>query len=498
MKNKITLLNMISSLLLQICTIVSGFIVPRVILSYFGSDVNGLVSSIGQFLSYISLVEGGIGAVILANLYKPLINKDNDIISSVMVTAKKFYKKIGVIFICYSLILSVAYPIVFETGFSFGYVCSLTLILSLATTIQYMFAINFRMLLYADKKVYIVSFLQIAIVILNIFLIVLSVYIYPNIHILKLITAVVYVIQPIYYGKYVKKYYHIDWKAEPNNNLIRERWNGFAINTAAFIHNCTDIAVLTILTDLKTVSVYSVYSLITNGIKQLIISLLNGLDATLGQAYAKGDTNELNQKIDLYEFIVMCVSFFLYTITALFITPFVMIYTKGITDANYYQPVFGVLLVISETMYIVKFPHMNLAYSANKFKEITIPAYVEAGLNILISVSLVYKFGLIGVAIGTIVAMVFRTVFHVYFTTRLIEGRAQSIFYKKFFAFLGISVLAFFIGLKWFPVEEFTFVCWITKAVICSIIYAALMALLIVAMFKSEAKYLINYLRKKQ
>lgn len=72
MKNKATLLNMISGLILQLFTLVSGFILPKIILIYFGSEVNGLVSSLNQFLSYITLVEGGITGVIVANLYLAL------------------------------------------------------------------------------------------------------------------------------------------------------------------------------------------------------------------------------------------------------------------------------------------------------------------------------------------------------------------------------------------------------------------------------------------
>ena len=74
--NKVTLINVISSLLFQILTIINGFIIPRLILSYFGSDVNGLTTSISQFLTYISLIEGGITGVIMASLYKPLYEKD--------------------------------------------------------------------------------------------------------------------------------------------------------------------------------------------------------------------------------------------------------------------------------------------------------------------------------------------------------------------------------------------------------------------------------------
>ena len=109
MKNKATLLNMISGMVLQFFTLVSGFILPKIILTCFGSEVNGLVSSLNQFLSYITLVEGGITGVIIANLYKPIVEQDNNKISSVLVTADRFYKKIGALFIGYSVVLSVVF-----------------------------------------------------------------------------------------------------------------------------------------------------------------------------------------------------------------------------------------------------------------------------------------------------------------------------------------------------------------------------------------------------
>lgn len=95
---KITLINIISNIILQIANIFSWFIIPKIILTYFGSDVNGLVSSITQFLSYITLIEGGVTGVVMASLYKPLVNNDNKKISAIIKTSQKFYKKVGIIF----------------------------------------------------------------------------------------------------------------------------------------------------------------------------------------------------------------------------------------------------------------------------------------------------------------------------------------------------------------------------------------------------------------
>lgn len=67
--------NAISSLILQSTTIIQGLILPRLILYTFGSETNGLVSSINNLLGFISLLEGGLGAVVLAELYGPIEKK---------------------------------------------------------------------------------------------------------------------------------------------------------------------------------------------------------------------------------------------------------------------------------------------------------------------------------------------------------------------------------------------------------------------------------------
>ena len=402
MKSKVTLINIISSLTLQVVTVISGFIIPKIILTNFGSSVNGLVSSLNQFLSYITLIEGGITGVVLANLYKPLVDHDNKKISAVLVTAKKFFNKIGYLFIAYSIGVAVVYPILSKEGFSWSFVASLTVVLSLNLLIQYLFSLSFRVLLQADKKLYVISFTQIVITVCNIACAFFSVKIYPSIHLLKLLTGLLYIIQPLVYGYFVKKHYSINWGTEPDDNLLKERWNGFAINCAAFIHNSTDITILTIFTNLATVSIYGVYTLVTNGLNGLFAAVFRAIAPTVGQAYAKGDEHELNKKLDLFEFITFISVYFCFTLSGLLITPFVQLYTNGITDVDYIQPIFGVLIVMAEGLYLIKEPHLDLSYSANKFKELSVPAFVEAGINILVSIILVHKLGLIGVAIGTI------------------------------------------------------------------------------------------------
>ena len=498
MKQKITLKNTVATLVFQLVSILSGFIIPKIILSTFGSDVNGLVSSITQFLSYISLIEGGVTGVVMASLYRPLVEKDNKKLNSILKTTNNFYKKISIIFITYTLTLAIAYPLVFNTGFSYLYVFSLTLILSITLMIQYMFSLSLRTLLNADKKIYIVSITQSIILLLGVLLAYLSVNIYPNIHILKLLTGISFIVQPITYKHFVNKYYKIDKSAKEDKSLLKSRWDGFAINVAAFIHNGTDITILTIFANLTTVSVYSVYALVSTGLKSIINALVSSLNPTIGHAYARRDWKELNQKMDLYEYIIFVLVSFTFSLATLLIVPFVMIYTSGINDADYYQPVFAILLLASEALYLIKFPHLNLAYSASKFKEIAPSGFIEAGINIVLSLILVPFFSLIGVAIGTVVAMAYRMIYHVWFTTKLIRDRKQSIFYSKFIIFTLASLLGIFISNLLIPAAEYTIISWGWHAIFYSIIIGIILLGVSIVFFKKEITYLKNYLIRKK
>lgn len=75
MRSKNAILNISTSLILQMLTAISGLVISRLILLTYGSGVNGLVASISQFLSYVSLLEAGVGGVIRARLFKPLAEK---------------------------------------------------------------------------------------------------------------------------------------------------------------------------------------------------------------------------------------------------------------------------------------------------------------------------------------------------------------------------------------------------------------------------------------
>lgn len=502
MRSKKAILNVFTNLLLELIVIIYGFVVPKMIIQSFGSDVNGLISSITQFLGYIALLESGFGPVVKSILYKPIAKKNNQEILNILNASEKFFRLISYIFILYIIILSIIYPIIINTEFAFIYSFSLIIIISISTFAEYYFGMTYKLFLQADQKKYIISIIQIITYIINIITVIILVKMGMNIHAIKIITGLVFVIRPMVQNLYVKKIYKINLKNANKKYEIKNKWDGLAQHIAYVIHSNTDIAILTVFTNLSEVSVYSIYYLIVTGLKSLIQSFTSGIDASFGDMIAKREKNNLNKKFSAYEVSYNSISTIIFTSAIILIIPFMTIYTKGITDANYIRCTFGVLLVISEYIWAIRLPYSSITLAAGHFKETRIGAWIECISNILISIILVWKYGIVGVTIGTIVAMTIRTIEFIYHTNKYILDRSIWESIKKIILVI-VETIVIILICKYLPyVDNTNYINWLVNAIMVGIVASLVTFISNYAFYKNEIKEVIkifkNILNKKK
>ena len=430
-----------TNLVLQITAIIYGFVVPKVIIDHFGSDVNGLISSIAQFLAYITLLESGFGPVVKATLYKPIAEKNHEAIAGILKTSERFFRKIALIFVLYIIILCFVFPIIAKADFDTFFTVSLVVIIGISTFAEYFFGMTYRLFLQAEQKTYIISIIQSATYILSTIAVALLAIFGANVVVIKLVAGLIFVIRPLAQNCYVKRKYKINLYGARKDYPIKQKWDGLAQHIAAVVHGNTDVTVLTIFTTLAEVSVYSVYYLVISGIKRIVQSFNNGLDASFGDMIAKNEVENLRKKFSIYETLFIMVVTIIFICTFLLITPFVKIYTSGVTDADYVRPVFGFLLTLSELVWSIRLPYSSITLAAGHFKETRRGAWVEAIVNIVLSVILVFNFGLIGVAIGTTVAMLIRTIEFVYHANKYILKRSVRTSAYKIVTAVVITVI---------------------------------------------------------
>lgn len=495
MRSKKAVINIITTLALQVIAIVYGFIVPKIIITSFGSSVNGLVSSITQFLAYISLLESGIGPVIKASLYKPIANKNKKEISDVLKASENFFKTISYIFIIYLLILAFVYPLIVSSEFGYFYTLSLVIIISISTFAEYYFGMTYKLYLQAEQKTYIISTIQIITYIFSIIIIVILAKLNCSIHLIKLISGFIFVLRPILQSIYVKKKYQINIMLSDKNYHLKNKWDGLAQHIASVIHNNTDITILTIFTSLVEVSIYSVYYLVIKGINSLMQSFAGGIDASFGDMIAKKEYDNLNKKFNMYEVFYFTIATIIYTCSIILIVPFVSVYTKKIVDANYIRPLFGTLLVLSEFLWAIRLPYSSITLAAGHFKETRKGAWIEAITNIVISVILVFKYGIIGVAVGTLIAMLIRTVEFVYHTNKYILNRNVFESIKKILVIIIEVLLIVFLS-KYLPkINVVSYLTWIEYALLVGLLAVIVVLPINIIIYKKEFKEMINIIK---
>ena len=403
-------LNTFTSLLFEVVAAICGFILPRLILSHFGSAYNGITSSICQFIACVALLKSGIGSVTRAALYKPLAIHDDYAVSCVFVATEKFMRRIALIFMGALFLFAVVYPFAVKDQFSWSFAFSLALILGVSTFAQYYFGIAHQMLLDADQRQYIATIINIGGIVLNTLVASALIVLGCSIHVVQLGSAVVFAIQPIALMYYVSRRYHINRNVCPNNNALSQRWDAFGHQLASFVNTNTDIMVLTLATNVFEVSVYTIYCMVAHAVRKVITGFTGGIGAAFGNMLAKEENERLYRYFKIFDFITFVFSLWAFSCTATLIVPFVGVYTRGVYDVDYTRDSFGYLLAFSEFLVCVKIPYQILVQTFGYFKQTKKGAFVEAGLNIVTSVIFVCLIGLDGVLIGTIIAALYRTI----------------------------------------------------------------------------------------
>lgn len=490
MRKKRLLYNSTSALLNELILLICDFILPRQILLSYGSDVNGLVTSITQFLGFIALTEMGVGAVVKSALYKPLATNDEVETSRILRSARNFFNKIGRVLLIYIALLCLLYPLITRSEFDYSFIVPLILAISISSVAQYYFGIVNQLLLTADQRSYIYLLLNVASTIINTVASVLMMRYGMGIQLVKFAASIALLIKPIGMAWFVNRHYKIDRKIDLPYEPIKQKWNGIAQHMASFILSHTDVIVLTVFSTLKNVSIYNIYYMVVAGIRRLLTTVMTGVEALFGNLYAKKDP-ELIRHFSMYEWIMHTGVTLLFSVTAMLICPFISIYTMGVIDTNYIYPLFGALLVAAYGAYCIRLPYNTMVLAAGHYKETQASAILEAVINVVVSVILVNWCGLYGVAGGTLAAMLYRSCYLAFYLSKAILYRPFIHFIKHMFVDV-IVIVAVYFSARWLITDVNGYFEWLTLAgkvfAIASIEVVAINGLLYRAEFKDAIK----------
>lgn len=430
--------NFIWGILGNIITSIVAIIIPRLFIVNYGSEVNGLLSSIRQIYVYLALLEVGVGDASVVALYGPIGNEDHLAANKILAATDRYYKKIGCIYAACVVGLGFIYPLLLDTSIPYMTCCLVIILQGSGSVISYLVQGKYNMLLRVDNRNYVTTNLT---TVTSVFTDISRIFLLmhgKSIVEVQTTYLIFNLIKMVYVSWYIKKHYKwLDLSVEPNYQAIAQRGAVFVHQISSLVFSHTDVLLLTFVCGLKTVSIYSMYATIYGMVDNIITITSNSIQSVLGQIF-NTDRKRYMELHEVFETYYLALVFSLLAIATIFILPFMKLYTEG-SDINYIDWKLPVLFGMYQLLSYGRVPSNMVIGFANEFKTTQWRACLEAIINLAVSFVCVFKFGIYGVLFGTIAALIYRANDVIIFANHHIFKRSMWPTYRKW----GVNAIIF-------------------------------------------------------
>ncbi|HFU3967075.1 TPA: lipopolysaccharide biosynthesis protein [Streptococcus suis] len=438
-------INSAISLFYQICSVVIGLIIPRLILQKYGSEINGVVNSITQLLGFISLLDLGVGGVVQSALYKPLAEHDENKVSQIYSSATKYFNSIAKILLVYIFVLCLYYGLFKNDEFDWIFTTTLILVIAINYFTQYYLGICNTLLLNADQRISIVTLINLFVLLINTVATIVMLQLDISVQWVKLVSSCTFLLRSFLLATYVKMKYSIKKIKNPPKGVIKNQWSGLAQHIAVSVTNSVDNLLLTMFGTFSMISIYNVYVLPLLSIRNLLEVTSNSYKSFFGRLIAKSEKERLLIEFARYETLLHYICTLIMGTTLVTLIPFVIVYTTGVNDVSYKNSLFCLMITLAYFMFMLRTIYTNVIFAAGKFKETQIYSVIECLINIVLSFILVFPLGFTGVAIGTVVSSFYRMASSAWYLKKDILERSIVHFVKHmvidFICFVPIIIV---------------------------------------------------------
>jgi len=467
----------------EILIVVLGFLVPKLLISVYGSEVNGLMSTITQMVKLVTLIQAGIATAATYSLYKPINDYNKVEIAKILLSAGKVFKKIGFSVLVLGLVVSLVLAISIKSGlsaFSIYIACTLFFI---KTTIDLINTHVIRVFLTATQNNYLLSISYTIEHILYYGLTIVISLLHLN-FIFIYISLLIGCFIKLLYLKYVfNKLYKTYYIALPKNTTL-PKIKGMRYATYNEVAHSVVIAaipiIITINCGLIKTSIYSIYLMIFNLLVILSTSVYSSFGSSFGSITAAGDVERINKVFEIFQYSFFTLTTWMYMCASILMIPFIGIYTKNFTDDNYVNKFLMVLMTLFGCFYSFRIPY-NLTVSVNGlFNDTYLQPILTAVVTIVLSL-IITPYNFVYALIGPIIFYAINTFYQHFKITKLKKTLKLYRFWNHFavsvFCVGGAILYAVFIGItvdgyfQWMVVA-------ICVAIICAIIVVAISLLL--------------------
>lgn len=408
MQKRKILKNIVAAGFTQVVQFVSNFVLPPLIVSGYGSDINGLVSTAKQLTGYANLVGVGISAASIQSLYKPLAKDDKKEISAIYNGMNKMFAKAGWLFTMITFMMAFIYPLFTDKEVNY-WVISLLIIVTSISGISEFFAVSkYRTILFAAQKEYIISWTTTISIIFGVILSYLCIRGHLTIILVQLAYSVLYISRIFILQYFVRKYFSfLNPDVLPKDEIKSKRNNALIHQLAGLLTLGSQVVILSVFVSLDAASIYAIYNIAFSGLQSIFQHINNSFTPFIGKTLAEENIDKLRKEFKYVEFIFSSAFVVVITCCFLLLYSFISLYMKN-ADITYANHILCILFVVFACCNLSRLPGQMLINAAGHFKETRNRALIEAGLCVGLQLLFAPFFGIIGVLVASIIALGWR------------------------------------------------------------------------------------------
>lgn len=460
--------------------LVLQFFPRKIFLDYLGAELLGLNTTAQNLLQFLNLAESGIGAAVAFALYKPLSQKNRQEIIDIVSLQGWFYRWVGLFVIAGSVVLMAFFPWIFakaEVPLIYAYGTFITFLIGALLG----YYVNYKIIvLSADQKEYKITIETQGIKIIKIFIQMLAIWKLSHGYVWWMILEVIAALFTSYrLGQTINKEYPWLKTNISEGYRLKRSYSGVLVKTkqlffhklGGFVFTQTTPLVIYGFTNLKTVAVYGNYMLIMIGCQALVEVFSRGFNASVGNLVANGDKKTI-KRVFLE---IVTIRIFTAGLICLCIHELSSSFIKLWVGPEYVLPYWPMTFLV--LIYFIQMSRTSDIFlgAYGLFQDIWAPV-CECILNLCLSISLGYVWGISGIFFGVLVSQVVVVVcwkLHFLSTKGFKESMATNavLYTKKIFLLLCSIAISGFLFDFLFCLKIDSFSDWIESSLFLIITY---------------------------
>lgn len=393
----------------QMISLALNFTNRTIIIFMLGMEYLGVIGIITDIITILTLANMGISSALVFSLYKPVAEKNKEMILALINFYKKVYRIIALVILVVGFIITPFIPNIMKESITIPNLYIIYLLFVTDTSLSYLMLYKSSIFI-ADQKAYLNSIITNITLILSLMFQILILF-YTKNYILALIVKIIFtVLRNLYLSYSVDKRYPFmkdtkerEINKEQKADLKKNIFSLSIYNMASVAANGTDYLIVSKFLGIIAVGLYSNYMMIFLAIKNIVSSIFEALISSIGNLNV---TETIDRKYEVFR-ILNFLNYWIYGFCAIcfgiLVNPLITIWLGVDFLIDKYT-----IILMSVYMYVG-----GMQSAASSFKSASglywqgrFGPVADVIIKLGVSIVLIHYIGMPGVVLGTLLSRI--------------------------------------------------------------------------------------------